>query len=201
MPLGNVQSESFVFKAYNGAKLDYACSTKKPNLFGVEKSVSVDGSPEWDGQDVRVAVSFEPIDIGVVRDTLTIAAPGGIEYICEIVATCVPPMPQGPFEISQGGGNVDISFRNYFASNETWAFSTDNGAFKVASASASVPAKSEGKCGVSFVPDPDSAGAVGSVMSAKLFVTCSSKPGLPPFVFYLKGTLTGETGANTGKKK
>merc|ERR1712146_135867 len=105
------------------------------------------------------------------------------------------------FRNTPGGRKCGHLFPKLFASNETWAFSTDNGAFKVASASASVPAKSEGKCGVSFVPDPDSAGAVGSVMSAKLFVTCSSKPGLPPFVFYLKGTLTGETGANTGKKK
>jgi hydrocephalus-inducing protein len=200
VPLGSVQSESFVFKAYNGAKLDYACATKKPDLFGVEKSVTVEGAADWDGQDVRVSVSFEPIDIGVVRDTLTITAPGGVEYICDIVATCTPPMPQGPFELSQGGGNVDIPFRNYFASAETWAFSTDHAAFKAAAATAQVPAKSEGKCAVSFAPEAENTGATGSVMSAKLFVTCSSKPGLPPFVFYLKGTVTDEAAA-AGKKK
>jgi hypothetical protein len=38
-------------------------------------------------------------------------------------------------------------------------------------------------------------------MSAKLFVTCSSKPGLPPFVFYLKGSVTGSDAAPAGKKK
>ena len=149
---------------------------------------------------MHLAVSFEPTEMGTIHDTLTITAAGGIEYVCEIIGNCVPPMPQGPYELSQGGGNVDIPFRNYFPSGETWSFSTDTPAFVVAGTSAQVPAKSEGKCAISFSPDPENMGAVGSVVSAKLFVACSSKPGLPPFVFYLKGTVTGEAGGG-GKKK
>ena len=172
VPLGSVQSESFVFRAFNSSKAEYACAAKNADLFSVPAKVDVEASSEWDGQDVRVPVAFEPMEIGTVHDTLTVTGANGVEYHCNIIAECVPAMPQGPFELTQGGGAVDIPFRNFFAAAEGWSFSTDNASFKVGASSAQVQAKSEGKVSVSFAPEGD-AGATGSVISAKLFVACS----------------------------
>jgi hypothetical protein len=188
VPQGSVQSESFVFRAFNSGKADYSCAAKKADLFSFPAKVDVEGSQDWSGQDVRVAVAFEPMEIGTVRDTLSVTGADGVEYLCDIIAECVPAMPQGPFELTQGGGAVDIPFRNFFAAAEGWSFSTDSPAFKVGAANAQVPAKSEGKVSVSFAPEGD-VGAAGSVVSAKLFVACSSHPELSPFVFYLKGVV------------
>jgi len=201
VPLGSVQSESFKFKVFNKAKTDYTCAVKKPDLFTVTKVLPVDPSTSWDGTDVRLSVTFEPTKIGEVKDTLVITAPGGIEYLCEIVASCVPAMPQGPFNITQGSGNMDIPFRNYFAEAQGWSFSVDSPHFKLAAASAQVAAKASGNCQVSFAPE-DGAIAPGGTMSGKLFVKCTNKPDLAPFVFYLKGMASaGGAAEPVGKKK
>jgi hydrocephalus-inducing protein len=131
--LGSVQTENFVFKAFNSAKTDYKCVVKKGDLFSVPATIPVEATTNWDGQDVNVPISFEPMAIGEVNDTLTIAAANGAEYLCDIRGSCRPSMPQGPFELVQGGGNVDIPFRNYFTSAEAWTFAVDHPAFKLAS--------------------------------------------------------------------
>ncbi len=200
VPLGSVQSESFVFKAFNKAKTDYACSVKNSDLFTVDKTKSVDPVASWEGEDVRVAVTFEAVEVGTVSDTLTITAPGGVEYISEVSARCVPAMPQGPYVMSQGG-STDISFRNYFSSAEGWSFAVDSPHFKAGAPSAQVPAKSEGKVSVSFNPAEDHGVHDGASLSAKLFVTCTGKPDLAPFVFYLKGLVGAADAAPAGKKK
>ena len=200
VPLGSVQSESFLFKTFNKAKTDYTCTVKKPDLFTVPKSLPVEPSTSWEGTDVRLSVTFEPTKIGEVKDTLVITAPGGIEYLCDIVAACVPAMPQGPFNVTQGSGNVDIPFRNYFAEAQGWSFSVDSPHFKLAAPSAQVGAKTSGNCQVSFAPE-DGALAPGGTMAAKLFIKCTAKPELAPFVFYLKGASGGAAAEPAGKKK
>lgn len=197
--LGSVQEESFVFKAFNAGKTDYKCTVKKTDLFSVPASIPVDGISAWDGEDQRCMVSFEPTTIGTVRDTLTISTTDGVEYLCDIEATCTPALPQGPYILEQGKGNVEVPFRNYFPSAEGWAYAVDNAAFKLASTSAQVQAKSQGAAQLQFAPENEP--AAGSTVSGKLFVTCTTKPEVPAFVFYLKGVVTGEAAGGGGKKK
>eukprot|EP00605_Chrysophyceae_sp_TOSAG23-4_P000636 GSChrysophyteH1.ASY1.ANO1.717.1 assembled CDS len=199
VPLGSVQTEYFKFKSFNSAKVDYQCAIQNSDLFTVPKSQPVDPCAEWDGMDVRIPVAFEPMAIGNISDQLVITAPNGIEYLCDVHATCIPPQPQGPFNLVLGGGSVDIPFRNYFSQPQGWSFAVDSPHFKLASASAQVGAKASGNCQVSFSPEE---GAAASGLTAKLFVTCTAKPEVAPFVFYLRGSSAGEgTAPPAGKKK
>jgi hydrocephalus-inducing protein len=191
VPLGSIQTESFIFRTYNAAKTEYTCATKAgdKSMFAVAKTFAVEAASGWDGDDARLPVTFEPTEIGSVRDTLTVTSPVGGEYVCDLVASCVPPLPQGPFPFAKGGGAVDIPFRNCFPIQCNWSFAVDSPAFKVNASSATVGPKSEGKCAVVFDPQGDALTAPGGVVNAKLFVTCTSKPELPPWVYYLRGTV------------
>ena len=205
-PLGSAQAESFLFHAYNTTKCDYACAVTKPNFFTVQSTLAVDAVPSgWDGDDIRLPVVFEPMQIGEITDTLTVSSKEGGEYVCELVGNCTAPMPQGPFNLEQGGGAVEIPFRNCFAETATWAFNVDSAAFRVASPAGPTPlnAKTQSHCSVLFEPKEEHAGAAGGVVNAKLFITCTTKPEIPPWIFYLRGKLNPDAPAAppAGKKK
>ena len=192
--LGSVATENLAFKSYNPAKVDYSCSMRRGGeCFSLPKSVPVEAISGWDGADVSVPVTFEPTETGQVNDVLTITAPGGIEYVAAVQATCVAPMPQGPFNVTQGT-NQDLSFRNYLLQPCQWNFSVDNTAFRTVAPSATVPAKAQGNVSVVFDPKEGEHGAAGTVVTAKLFVKCGSRPELAPFIFYLRGVV-GAAGA------
>jgi hypothetical protein len=53
---------------------------------------------------------------------------------------------------------------------------------------------------VVFEPKEEHRSAIGGIITAKLFVKCSSKPDIPPWVFYLRGTITGDI-TSTNKKR
>lgn len=188
--LGSVQTETLTFKAYNAAKLDYACSMKRVDFFSLPKSVPVDACASWDGVDVSVPIAFEPTELGSLTDTLVVTAPGGIEYTCNVAATCVAPMPQGPFNFVQGQpGAQDVTFRNFLSTTCAWNFSVDSTAFKTSAPNATVASKAQGTAAVTFSPQEEHLGAPGGVVTAKLFVKCANRPDLAPFIFYLRGTL------------
>ena len=44
-------------------------------------------------------------------------------------------------------------------------------------------------CGVVCACQGDALAAPGGAVNAKLFVTCTSKPEVPPWVFYLRGVV------------
>ena len=188
--LGAVQSESFMFKVFNTVKCDFACSIKQPEIFSVQKVLSVDPAVNgWEGDDVRLSVTFEPSEIGVVRDVLTVTSPVSGEYLCDIVGTCVAPLPQGPFNFNRGGGASDVPFRNCFSTSCVWQYTVDSPAFRLTSAQSTVAAKTQGLCSVIFDPQSDLFTTPGGVIAAKLFITCASKPDMPPWVFYLRGNI------------
>jgi len=143
----------------------------------------------WDGEDIRIPVVFEPTEIGVVQDTLVVSSPEGGEYICELIAACVAPMPQGPFNLVQGTGAIDVPFRNCFTTSCNWAFSVDSTAFRVVSPTATVAAKTLGNCSVVFEPSPDQMNTPSGYINAKLFVACTNKPDVPAWIFYLRGKI------------
>jgi hydrocephalus-inducing protein len=204
-PLGSMQSESFIFRAYNTANCSFACSVKKPDSFTVQTPLAVPAvAGGWDGEDARLNVVFEPTVIGEVRDTLLVTSPEGGEYLCELIGNCTAPMPQGPFNLVQGGGAVDIPFRNCFSSQSTWTFSVDSSAYRIAApaGTASVNAKTQSQCSVVFEPKEEHLNTPGGIVSAKLFITCTSIPNIPPWIFYLQGKIDPNAGAApAGKKK
>ena len=190
IPLGGIQTETFLFKSFNIVKCDYSCSTKLNDIFTVQKILSVEAAVNgWDGDDARLSITFEPSEIGVVRDVLTVTSPISGEYLCDIIATCVAPLPQGPFNFTRGGGASDVPFRNCFSQSLSWSFSLDSTAYRLIAASATVPGKSQGNCSVIFEPQGEALNVPGGIIASKLFITCTSKPDLPPWVFYLRGTI------------
>jgi hydrocephalus-inducing protein len=178
VPLGSQQSETFSFSVFNKTKVDYACSVGQVGVFAVQKSLAVDAVTCWEGDIARVGVSFDPSEVGEKRDVLRIMHIDGGNYECDLVAVCVPPVPQGPYIIASGA-SLAIPFRNCFTVSSTWNFSIDSPNFRLQVPSATVNAKAEGACMVYF--DPKVSGASNT---AKLFITCGA---LSPWVYYLKG--------------
>lgn len=175
--LGNTQTEFFVFTAYNRSKCDYLCSVSDPSAFIVQKNLMVDAISKWEGETLRLGVTFDPSEIGECRGILKVFHPEGGSYECDLVALCSPPAPQGPFNIS-AGNSISVPFRNCFTSSQLWNFSVDSPNFKLATSSLTVAGKSDGACTVAFDPK------IPGNSNAKLFVSCGTNP---PWVFYLRG--------------
>lgn len=153
-----------------------------------------------DGIEASLPVTFEPTEIGEVRDVVVVSSPDGGEYQCDLIAKCQAPLPQGPFAFAQGA-SVDIPFRNCFSTPTNWSFNIDSTSFRITSSTASVAAKSQGTMSVLFDAP---AGTPAGVITAKLFLRCESKPELPPWVFYLRGKADPNAPAaaqSIGKKK
>ena len=198
VPLGSTQTENFVFRSFNSTSNTFSCSIKHPEFLSITKSLQVDSAKDWDGAEVRFPVSFEPMEIGEVSDTLCVASNEAGEYICDIVASCTPPLPQGPFNFTSGS-SLDIPFRNCFDANYKWQFSVDSPYYKLSIPSTTVNAKTKSNCTVVFEPTGDALTTPGGFVSAKLFIKCESKPNIPPWVFYLKGRVDPTTQlSNTG---
>jgi hydrocephalus-inducing protein len=192
VPLGApAQTENFVFKAFNPIASTFNCSVRQQNLFSVNKTFPSPAVSSWDGLDSRVPVTFEPTEIGEIRDILTISSAEGGIYECELVGKCLPPLPTGPYYFTAGQSQA-IPFRNCFDEVCQWSFVVDNPSFKIATASASVPSKTNDKCTVTFshVDDGQSiASGANDNISAKLFISCRSKPHIPPWIVYLRGKI------------
>jgi hydrocephalus-inducing protein len=191
VPLGTMQTEQFIFHAFNHTKAEYKCSVTKADFFTVQNTIVVEPVANgWDGDDVRVNVMFEPTEVGEVRDLLTLSSKEGGTYECELVATCIAPIPRGPFNFEQGSiTSIDISFRNCFTASCNWNFSVDSPAFRVAAPSATVNAKTEGKCTVLFEATEENVKTPGGTIMGKLFITCASQPSLTPWVYYLRAKV------------
>lgn len=203
VPLGSIQNETFVFHAYNTVKCDFACEVKKPDFFSVQKALTVEPvAGGWAGDSIRLSVGYEPTEIGELRDMLVVQHPEWGYYECELVATCVPPMPQGPFNITQGAGALDVPFRNCFTSSCAWTFTVDHPAYRLGAPTATVNAKTQGNCQVFFEPKEEHMNTPGGFITAKLFITCSlpAATNLPPWVFYLRGKIDANAPPPKGKK-
>eukprot|EP01041_Mallomonas_annulata_P003640 gene3640-7257_t len=188
VPLGSMQTESFLFRTYNPSPVTFSCSIKKADFFSVPKTLNVEAVKDWEGMEVKLPVSFEPTEIGETRDILTVSSPEGGEYLCEVIASCTAPLPQGPFNFTEGV-SVDIPYRNCFNTNCKWLFSVDSPHFRLPVAFAVINAKTKGNCNVVFEPTAEALSAPGGIISAKLFIRCEPKTDIPPWVFYLRGRV------------
>lgn len=233
--LGNVQTESFLFRVYNGAKTDYQCSVKKDTIFSVQKVLPLEGisdpRQQWEGNEIRLPIQFEPNEIGEFNDRLLIQSSEFGDYECELVGNCIPPIPQGPYSLETGLPPIEIAFRNVFTTNCNWSAVIDHPAFRITnpptSSNFTVNAKTESKVSISFEPkeehllallsgsSPAGTGDITALatalastgnnfITAKLFISCTSKPEIPSWVYYLRGKINPaamQAASAGGKKK
>ncbi|CAM9698611.1 unnamed protein product, partial [Chrysoparadoxa australica] len=186
--LGESIAESFTIRVFNtGAAAKFTSTVTKAEFFQVSESLTVEPTESWEGQDVCVQVSFVPEKPGKVHDTLTVTSPEYGVYQCELRGTCSPPLPQGPFTFAPGE-QKELPFRNVFAANLDFTFTTDNSAFVVASGEKqTVPGKASKNAVIKFQPLPAGVEATAGGIVGKLIVQCVSMGQLPPWVFYLQG--------------
>lgn len=220
--LGTMQTEYFVFRSYhasapNASAYTFQCSVQSnPDCFSLAKVLPIDAAAlattnAWAGEEIRCAIQFEPVSIGDFRDQVTLVGSDGAEYLCELIGHCTPPLPQGPITIDNAGpaSGTEIVFRNCFTQPCTWSFATDSALFRVVTpannATLQVNAKTEAKCSVVFEPrDEEHLNVPGGVIPGKLFVTCTNRPEVPAWVYYLRGKVSVKTAAPApaaGKKK
>lgn len=194
VPLGTAQTEMFVFKTYTPAACNFNCSVQNGDIFSVAKTFTAPAVTSWDGQESKLEVQFEPMNLGEFTDVLTLTSPDGGEYTCDLIGQCIPPVPIGPFSMDKGA-SVDIPFRNCFSKTCEWLFSLDSPSFRITNSTASVAAKSSGSCSILFEPTAEviAANPGGGTVHGKLFINCKTNPDIPPWIFYLKGRF--ESGA------
>uniref|UniRef100_A0A7S2QVW6 MSP domain-containing protein n=2 Tax=Triparma pacifica TaxID=91992 RepID=A0A7S2QVW6_9STRA len=187
-PLGGKQTETFTFKTFNKVGGNFDNSVEKPQFFDVEKSTKVDACEDvWEGQNVRLQVSFEPSSIGEVRDVLKVQSKDFGEYSCTLVGVCKPQLPQGPFELADGG-TKDIEFRNVFDSAMDFNFVCDDPRFTVNAGVVNIPARGTKGVQVKYVKGEIEEGRRGpEKISAKLSVRCVGREDVPAWIYYLSG--------------
>ena len=109
----------------------------------------------------------------------------GGEYIFPLFGTCIPPKPQGPYNI-KANSTTSIPFRNVFPHTTAFTFQVDNPAFSCKPGE-SIRGKKQHNIIVGYEgnPDPSKAPKMG-----KLVVTCPRSAGgnaNVAWTFYLKG--------------
>lgn len=191
-PLGGKQASVFRFRAFDvkpGASSTLRCSVNKPDVFTVPATFTLAGPPShvdpWGGVDGSVEVVFEGVSLGDTQAEMTIVSEAGSTYTVPLQATCLPPRPAGPFTIAPMG-QTTVDFRNIFNDDREFLVTTDNpSVFQVTpSGSVKVAKKSSTAITVKYLP-PE--GVEGNSPGGKLVIACPSSPGIPPWLFYLKG--------------
>jgi len=189
-PLGGSQTETFTFRAFHRIAQSFTCKVGRPAFFEViNASPTIPGCADWEGQEVKVQIRFEPEKLGAIDDVLVVTQSGGGgdpsgggDYRVRLAGVCLRPQPQGPFEVAPGGSK-DIPIRNVFAVDREYNFTVDNPAFVVSNTKATIKAKDGSNCTVKYTPTPGRGGGE----TAKLLVSCPAAPDMPPLVFYLRG--------------
>jgi len=181
--LGCSSTETIRFTSFvQGVATDFACSVSRPEFFEVASVKKVDPAKDWDGQTFSVDVVYEPEMLGDVKDVLVLTSKAGGTYKCDLLGTCSPALPQGPFKMN-AGASAEISFKNIFNESQQFTFVTDKGSFDVSDANASIPSKQSKTVKVTFKP-----GDGPKEQSGKMLVSCKNMPDVPPWVFYLNGS-------------
>ncbi|CAL1541298.1 unnamed protein product [Lymnaea stagnalis] len=173
-----------VAKFFNFAKqkTDYACKIDNTD-FHVEKSVAA-APGSTGGTEVVLDVMFEPSTLGEQLATLSVSSPQGGDYTFPLIATCIPPKPQGPYTV-KSGTTTPIMFRNVFNVSTQFVFQVDNPLFHLTKQGETIRAKKDHRIVVGFDGQDTSSPVMG-----KLIVSCAKSAGgssNAQWVFYLKG--------------
>ena len=203
--LGTTETYKYSFISYNTTKADYTTSFTGgvSSPFTTTKTITaaeptgVKGGDNWEGMTIQGMLSYEPTELGEIKDILTILSPVWGEYTFDIIGVCTQPTPQGPIELGGTRKTIEIPVRNPFNITTTWTCRSDTPAFKVTTgATLSLVSKGSGICVVTYDPTATSATAGGAAPSStagtdnsvvgKLYVSCTQRPEITPWIYYLK---------------
>ena len=190
-PLGGAQVETFRFVAFPtadaGATAKFNCGVQRAKFFDVAADVSADVGDAWDGKEVTLPIKFEPEALGAISDTLVIDGGPRGEYRATLTGVCKRPEPRGPFVVD-AGGKRDIEFRNVFSEAREFTFTVDHPDFSVATAKATVNARTSYVASVSFSPtDPADGSPPPPATTARMLVDCDAGDEKQSWVYYLRG--------------
>ena len=174
--LGGRQRQVFKFTSFSSVATTYNCSVDGAS-FQVSPTVAGDASTSWAGTEVSVEVLYEPSSISTQRAMLVVSSDVGGSYRCILTGDCIPPQPQGPFNVATGG-SMTLPFKNVFAKDMEFVISTDSDAFSCdwADGKKTIAAKTD----VSIVIKCASDGA----STGKMMLRCPEADGLPVWVYY-----------------
>jgi hydrocephalus-inducing protein len=187
--LGSSHVQTFRFRnMVQGGPTTYKCVYGNPDAFEIPTTIEAEAAEDWEGRDVMVTISFEPIALGEVRDTLRVVSDVGGEFVCSLYGNGVAPRPQGPFLIANGA-TKNITFKNVFNEARDFSFVVDNPRFSVNVVSQKLDANKEIALTIKF-EGPSGDGASEEFTSGKLYVSCPELKALPPWIYYLRGQNT-----------
>lgn len=195
MALGSTEVKKFSFRSFHNDKGEFSCTIgSATEAFSAPKSIRVEAfasGNQLEGTEVEGSVSFSPVDLGKSSDVLTVSHPVWGQYEFDLIGECVVPVPQGPieFEATGDGSSREVPFRNCFLMPTTWRCSVDNPSFKLSTNTLSLGAKATGALVVTYDASVATAAAVsvaGSAAVGRLFITCTQRPEIPPWIYYLK---------------
>jgi hydrocephalus-inducing protein len=181
--LGSSHIQTFRFKNMVQSPTEYKCICGNPDAFEMEGKIMAPAAEDWEGTDVEFTISFEPIALGEVRDTLRIVSDVGGEFTCSLYGNGVAPRPQGPFMIA-AGGSTSIEFKNVFNDAREFSFVVDNPLFSVNVGSQKLDANKVVTLTVKF-DGPGDESKADETISGKLYVSCPELKELPPWIYYL----------------
>ena len=127
--LGRTQTKIVRFQNFAKQKTEYI-SRLESNQFTCDKNISTIQGASPNGTEATFEVHYEPVKIGSLKTNLVIQSPIGGRYTFPLVATCLPPKPQGPFTI-RGKSQISIPFKNVFFEATEFALQTDEPSFTV----------------------------------------------------------------------
>lgn len=203
--LGSEITRTYRFKSFSTVATTYDISTGGDSEFIVDtpklQAPAAEAGSE-EGVELSFNITYEPSNIGQIRDQLKIASPEGGTYLVGLTGICDPPVPRGPVIIKANGQGV-IKFKNVLDTAEDFRFAIDNPAFTLAKKTEKINRKSPTQINVSFKPTegtgrpgstsprPGSAGSKSQISAspdcARMLITCPALPGVM-WVYYLQGS-------------
>lgn len=154
--------------------------------FKIDKSIPAAPSQTPSGIEVSFEITYEPSNLVDTKVNLLLTSSVGGDYVIPLHGTCLPPKPQGPFQIKTNG-STGISFKNVFSVPLAFSFAIDNPLFIVSKASETIKPHQTYKLNVSFTGNdgPNKADVMG-----KLVITAPKSAGSSnniQWIYYLKG--------------
>ena len=192
--LGSFEAQTFRFMSLARQPVTYSCSVGTGD-FSVTKSIHVGAATDRSGVEAEVDVTFEPSQLGTLRDVLFISSPIGGDYECPLVGKCGPPTPQGPITV-RANASTSIQFKNVLATAAAFEYTVDNPDLSVKSGDTLAAGKVTGvtithRASSSGADDDNggeggSGGGAGSGSSNTTGRLIISTDGYPPWIYYIK---------------
>ena len=190
--LGRAAHDVVSFKHYGLESTQYTVSIGSGDVgFSVPSQVDVPaaqqvaaGSTEaaaLQPSRIEIPITFEPMSIGKQITTLVARSSDGMQYTCEVSGLGRAPEPAGPYQVPAAG--TTVQFKNIFSEEHVFDVRTDSPAFSVGSTELHLQPKAATGIAIAFSRPQDS---TEQYFAGKIVVQCTSKSGVPPWVFYVQ---------------